>query len=349
MSGNLTMSTPKVLPLASSSGLADAIRAADFSSCAVTLVGFGNMGRHYFKALRKLGVGRIRVCSRSANPLEGLADLSGVEAVGGGVERLECDPPPDELGVVATPMAMLAGATQRLASLGFKRLLVEKPVSLWSSEIVRLFESLKHLGVEAVCGYNRVAYPSFHEVRSRVVADGGATSCTYTFTEMVNKEWTDRFDPETLARWGIANSMHVIAMAHGLIGPPDSWSSYRSGALPWHPTGVVFTGAGVSGQGIPFACHADWGSTGRWSVEIHTSQAGYRMCPLERVFKKTSQTGEWDEISVTSFDPQTKAGILEQTAAMLNPGVYRLVPLISLKEAAALTAYGEDLFGYGRS
>lgn len=345
----MSMSISEALPVASSAELAEAIKAVDFSRCAVTIIGYGNMGRQHLKALLRLGVRRIRVCSLSAHPLEELDGLSGVETVAGGVEKLQCEPAPDELGVVATPTAMLAAAAELLASLGFRRLLVEKPVSLWSSDIVRLARLLEHQGVEAVCGYNRVAYPSFHEVRSRVSAEGGATSCAYTFTEMVKEDWAQRFSSETLARWGIANSIHVIAMAHGLIGLPNSWSGYRSGSLPWHPTGAAFTGSGISGQGIPFACHADWGSTGRWSVEIHTPASSYRLCPLEQVFRRASQSGEWEELSVTAFAPQVKAGVLEQVAATLNSDIHRLIPLVSLQGAAALTAYAEDLFGYGKA
>jgi predicted dehydrogenase len=339
----------EVLPVVSSAGLAETIESADFSSCSATIVGFGNMGRQYLKSLQGLGVRRIRVCSLSPDPLKELASLPDVERVAGGVQKLQCYPASDELGVVATPPAMLVAATERLAALGFRRLLVEKPVSLWSAEIGRLAASLEQQGVDTVCGYNRVAYPSFHEVRSRVSSEGGITSCSYTFTEIIKKNWPQRFEPETLARWGIANSMHVLAMAHGLIGLPKSWSSYRSGSFPWHPSGAVFTGSGISDQGIPFSCHADWGSTGRWSVEVYTRVASYRMCPLERVFRRASSFDERQEVSVTTFAPQLKAGILEQVAAMLSSDIRRLIPLLSLKKAAALTAYGEDLLGYSRS
>ena len=331
----------------SSAELAAAIAAADFSGCAATVVGYGSMGKQYVEALRALGVRRLRVCSRSAGPLEELhGTADGLETVAGGVERLECQPQQNELGIVATPTALLVGAAERLTSLGFRRLLIEKPVSLWSHHIEQLADALEEQGVEAVCAYNRLAYPSFHEARARTLQEGGITSCSYTFTEMIKPDWPQRFPEEELARWGVANSLHVISMAHGFIGLPGAWTGYRSGALSWHPTGAVFVGSGTSDQGIPFAYHADWGSTGRWSVEVHTRRSSYRLCPLERVFRRSAATSDWEEVSVSTFAPRVKAGMTEQVAGMLHPDIRARLPFVSLRDAAALTSYGEELFGY---
>jgi len=331
----------------SSKEFAAAIRARDFSQCFATVVGYGTMGRHYVHALRALGVKKIRVCSRSPRPLRELGAAGDVEVVQGGFARLECDPDGADLAIVATPMAMLALVSEKLASLGFRRMLIEKPVALRSREIQRLAQTLDRSGVQATCAYNRVAYPSFLEARTLADREGGITSCTYNFTEIVQPDWTRRFPAEELARWGVANSLHVMSMAHGLIGMPADWSSHRSGALSWHPTGAVFVGSGVSVQGVPFAFHADWGSPGRWAVEAHTPKASYRLCPLERLFRKSSATGEWEEVATVSFAAEVKAGIVEEVSAMLAPDVGRAVPLLSLRDAATLAAYAEEIFGYG--
>lgn len=330
----------------SSAELATVIASADFSGCSATIVGYGYMGKQYLKTLRALGVKRIRVCSRSKASLAGLETEKGVTVSTGGFERLECRPEHNELGIVATPTPSLMAAAQHLVSLGFRRLLIEKPVSLWSGEIERLAKEFSGKQVEAICAYNRVAYASFHEVRSRVYKEGGITSCTYAFTEMIKPDWSQRFPPEELALWGIANSLHVIGMAHGLIGMPREWSGYRRGSLPWHPAGSLFVGAGISDLGIPFSYHADWGSTGRWSVEVHTSLSSYRLCPLEKLLRRTSQLSDWEGIPVVAFAQDVKAGIVEEVAAMLSRDIRRLVPLLSLSEAAALTRYAEDVLGY---
>jgi hypothetical protein len=163
---------------------------------------------------------------------------------------------------------------------------------------------------------------------------------------MIKPDWPQRFPLEELARWGIANSLHVIGMAHGLIGMPKEWSGYRRGSLPWHATGALFVGAGISDLDIPFSYHADWSSTGRWSVEVHTSLSSYRLCPLEKLLRRTSQLSDWEDIPVVAFAQDVKAGIVEEVAAMLSGDIRRLVPLLSVSETAALTRYGEDVFGY---
>lgn len=337
------------LSAVSSAELASAIAAVagrELAERSATVIGIGNMGRQYVDALRALGLGHIRICSRSAAQLEPFRGLEGIEVVAGGVEQLRDRAQPEELGIVATPTALLTDATERLVQLGFRHLLIEKPVSLWSEEIERLDRALEAHGAEGWVAYNRVAYPSFHELNACAARDGGMTSCAYTFTEMIRPHWPQKFSAQELARWGIANSLHVMSMAHGLIGWPATFSGHRSGLIPWHPAGAVFVGSGVSDRGIPFAYHADWGSTGRWSVEVHTSVASYRLCPLEQAFRRTSATGDWTELPVTAFAPQVKAGIVEEVAAALHPHLRERAPLVSLEAAAALTRYGEAIFGY---
>lgn len=333
----------------SSAELAAAIRACDFSPCAATVVGCGKMGAQFLKALQFLGVKRIRVCSLSEVSLDPLKGASDISIVPGGFRALRSVQFAEELAIVAIPIAELVPAAEHLAACGYRKMLIEKPVSLWADQIEALAGTLEQRGVDAACAYNRVAYPSFHEAKARARQEGGITSCTYTFTEFVHRLDPKRYTADEMVRWGIANSLHVMSMAHGLIGPPAVWSVHRSGsAVAWHPAGSVFVGSGLSDQRIPFAYHADWGSTGRWSVEIHTAQSSYRLCPLEQLFRRTSATGEWEEIPLVTLAPDIKVGFVEQVAGMLSPEVRQHVPLISLRETVRLTRYGEEVFGYGR-
>ena len=346
MSGHLTSSQLEEGAAPSSAELSAAITATDFRRHSATVVGYGKMGTQYVNALRALGVGRICVSSRSEGPLAALQGQAGIETVAGGVERLERRPLPDELAIVATPTLSLVSVTERLVALGYRRLLIEKPVSLWSPQIERLADAVERDGVEAMCAYNRVAYPSLVEARQRAQEEGGITSCTYTFTEFIQRLNLSRYPEEELARWGIANSLHVVSMAHALIGMPSTWHGHRSGSLSWHPAGAVFVGSGLSEHGIPFAYHADWGSTGRWSVELHTSASSYRLCPLEQLFRRTTPTAEWEPVPVSAFAPEVKVGFVEQVAAMLHIELRGRLPLVSLRETASLTKFGEEIFGY---
>lgn len=278
--------------------------------------------------------------------MEELNGVEGIETVIGGFENMERSPYPQDLGVIATRTELLAPAAERLAALGFHNLLIEKPVSLWSKDIFKLASDFERQGIDAICGYNRVANPSFHEVRSQTEREGGITSCTYTFTELIKAEWLGQYSPQELDRWGILNSSHPISMAHALIGPPKDWACHRSGGLTWHNSGSVFVGSGISDRAVPFSYHADWGSTGRWSVEVHTSISSYRLCPLETVLRRTSPFSEWEDVPIATSYPEVKVGLAEEISAMLDPGIRQRVPMFTLAESAALTKFGEEIFGY---
>jgi len=331
---------------ASSVDLAAAIAAADFGSCDVTVVGYGFMGKAYVQALRSLGVGSIQVCSRSPEPLEELKDAEGVSVKSGGFENAAGPNSGNSLAIIATPTADLIAATKHLSELGYRKILVEKPVSFRSTEISNLGGYLEAKGVASVVAYNRLAYPSLIEARSQIHQDGGITSCAYTATELVREDWPDLYTEDELAHWGVANTLHVIGMAHGLIGLPAEQKCNRAGSMPWHAAGSVFVGSGVSQQGTPFSYHGDWKSKGRWSVELHTERSSYRMCPLEKLLKKNDALAEWEEVPVQAFDDNLKVGIAEQVAAMLCPIIGNLIPLISMKETAELTRFAEEVFGY---
>lgn len=320
--------------------LVKTITHTSFADSAVTVVGCGYMGKEYVKALRTLGIGSIQVCARTKKSLE-------VKSFTGGYVEFDEKPKGGEWAILAIPIEELIPAAYHFVELGFKKFLIEKPVSLYSKEIKTLLETCQKNGVEVFCAYNRVAYPSLLEARYWAEKEGGFTSCFYTMTEIIGKDWEKSYSRAELARWGIANSLHVASMAHGLIGMPKRWKGFQSGdSLSWHPTGSIFVGSGVSKKGIPFAYHADWGSTGRWSVELHTRKASYLLCPLEKLFRRTSFKEPWQEIPVHPFDEKIKAGIVEEVAAFLRPELRPLIPLFSLEEAYTLTQFGEQVFGY---
>lgn len=314
------------------------LNSVDFSKVRATIVGYGAIGKEYAKTLNRLGLKEIRICSRSPQ--------RGVDFPGGWRVFRE-KPSENEAVILALPIADLIPAALHFRELGFKKFLIEKPVALKSADLKKFRGVFETEGVEAFCAYNRAAYPSLLEAEKRIEEEGGITSCVYTMTEMVRPDWPSRFSKEELARWGVANSLHVASMAHRLIGLPKEWKTYRSGfSLPWHPSGTVFTGAGLSEKNIPFSYHADWTSKGRWSLEVETREASYRFCPLEKLLRKTNAVGEWEEISFPVSAPEIKPGFAEQAAAFLSPPLRKKNPPVSLAEAEALVRFGEEVFGY---
>lgn len=327
------------------------LSSTNFGDCNVTVVGYGFVGKEYVRALRRLSVGRIRVCSRSAEKMEELKGLERVEICPGGYQSLTTPALPGELAVLGTTTDQLVPAARHLAQLGYKRMLIEKPVALFAKDIEQLAALLDKLGVQSYVAYNRVAYPSVCELNARAQMDGGITSCSYTFTEMIKPDWPQKLIPEELARWGIANSLHVMSLAHHLIGLPIEFSCYRSGwgRQPWHTGAAQCAGAGISEHGIPFSYHSDWGSAGRWSVEVHTPRASYRLCPLEELLVKTAPLAEWEKVSVPRLDGSLKAGFVEELASVLKTELSTRIPLWTISRAAAMTRFGETVFGYANS
>lgn len=327
--------------------LSTKLAATDFSRCLATVVGYGNMGREFVKALQALGVGQICVSSLSEESLLPLKDFENVTVVGGGYQRLKRKPGRDELAIIATPTAHLIPAAHHLRELGYRQFLIEKPISLWSTALKEFCKIFTHAQITVTSGYNRAAYPSLLELKHLAGQEGGITSCNYNFTEFTNRIDPKNYTPAESLRWGIANSLHVMSMAHALIGMPKLWKGHHAdSAVSWHPAGSVFVGSGISERGVPFAYHADWGSTGRWFIEAHTKSASYRLCPLEQLSVRHSFKEDWREIPISSFAPNVKVGFAEQVASILNEEIRQDIPLISLKEACVLTEFGEDIFGY---
>lgn len=333
--------------LAYSQALTSLLQEADFSKCSATVVGYGNMGREFVKALQSLGIKRIWVCRRSKEFPPELKSCGQITVVTGGYQQLKRRPGPGELAIIATPVADLIPAAYQLRELGYRKVLIEKPISLRAKELRAFASEFGDGQITVRCGYNRAAYPALLELKHRAGEEGGITSCTYTFTEFTNRIDPKAYPDEESRRWGIANSLHVMSMAHALIGMPKHWNAHRGGrAVAWHPAGSVFVGSGISEQGIPFAYHADWGSTGRWSVEAHTKAASYRLCPLEQLLVRRSFKEDWQEVTISAFAAEVKVGFVEQVASMLKEEIASKIPLLTLEQACRLTEFGEEVFGY---
>jgi predicted dehydrogenase len=336
------------LQTSASARLARSLSEINLRDQTVTLIGYGAMGRYYFQALQALKAGVVRICTRTAERTQEVHRLSGVQTISGGYSALpEAGAHKEALVIIATPIQEIAPALRHVLKLGYRRILCEKPVSLWSKEVEQLAEEAKRMNAQVYSAFNRRAYPAFIELSERIRQEGGVTSCTYEFTEILS-----HFNPEdyTLTeqqRWGIANSLHVISMAHGFIGLPQTWTGYRSGELPWH-SHSVYVGSGLTADQVPFNYHADWGSQGRWGVEISTAKAIYRLCPLETLQRKTNPLGDWEEVPVETFQRDLKAGIVEEIAAMVDNRIQQTVRLPDLQETAKLIHFAEDIFGYSK-
>jgi len=149
--------------------------------------------------------------------------------------------------------------------------------------------------------------------------DGGVTSFNFDFTERsyaVEKlSQSDKIKRE----WFIQNSSHVIDMAFYMGGWPKKISTYKKGGLSWHPSGSVYSGAGVSETEALFSYHADWDSAGRWSIEIITPKTKLIFRPLEKLrIQKYGSMATEDYPLKDGLDINFKPGLYKQVEAFFK-------------------------------
>jgi predicted dehydrogenase len=326
--------------------LATNLATHDFSQHRVLVVGSGPMGAQHLKALHAMGVSGTTVVTTIKETADAVAASFGVDVRLGPIETVLRETDRFDLVVVATPIDTLLDVTLHVLSRGHRNVLVEKPASLWSGELERFERETIPTGARIRIAYNRNLYPNLLLLEQLAADEGGITWCKYTFTE-----WASRIDFEknprpVYSRWGISNSLHPIGMAHRLIGMPDRLSTAREGSLEWHPSGSRFSGSGRSKTGVSFEFEADWQSTGRWTVEVSTSENAYRLIPLETLSVSARGSDDWTSIDFVAAYPGVKPGVAEELAVMLNPSLEASLPLPTLSDGIALIRLAEQIFGY---
>ncbi|MFX0204494.1 MAG: Gfo/Idh/MocA family protein [Candidatus Hodarchaeota archaeon] len=315
-----------------------------YENKSVIIIGAGSIAEAYAQALSEMKIQDVIILSRSKQKVVQLCQKYDFKPLSDGFEQHLPSLAIVDLIIIATPIKLLVPATRLAIESGQTNILVEKPVSLSIHEVLSLNEIIDNQKIGV--GYNRLLYPNFQKLKEMVEEDGGITSCQYTFTE-----WPHLFDfskhpAEVFRRWGIANCLHPISMAHELIGLPREISSYQFGELDWHPSGSIFVGCGITDADIPFSYHANWSSAGRWGIEVMTEKNAYRLIPLEDLYICKRGSIEWEKVPFRVAYPNTKPGIAEEIAVMLQAGNERKLDLMSLEKAISYIKLAEKIFGY---
>ncbi len=319
-------------------------RSLKFNDRSVLIVGAGWMAKQYALALSKMRVGDVTILSKSKERVVKLCDEFGFRPLAGGYEKHLQSTKTVDLLVVATPVHMLLPATKLALKHGQRNILVEKPGSLYRQELLSLARTLRNQRIRVA--YNRLFYPSLHKLKQLLNIEGGATSCRFTFTEWVHTIDFRKEKRDAYLRWGISNSLHVIAMAFDLIGMPAKIEARQHGSLSWHPSGSAFVGSGISELGVPFSYHADWKSAGRWGIELMTSENAYRLEPLEDLHVRKRGSVEWERVPFERPFKDIKEGVGEELVVMLDKKLEAAAGCVTLAEAAAFNKVAEKIFGY---
>lgn len=322
------------------------IKDIDFSKKKVLIIGAGWMAEQYCIALEHMGISNVCVVSNSEKSAKTCCEKFGFQPYYGGYEKCLSVMKLLDLVIIATPIHDLVPAALAAIECGNLNILVEKPGSLYTEPLEELQEKAENRGARVRIAYNRLIYPSYWKLKELVQEDGGITSCRYTFTELIRSINFEKDRKDVYRRWGIANSLHVIGMAHSLIGMPKELFSRRQGSLPWHSSGSVFVGAGITEKDIPFSYHADWGSAGRWGIEIMTPKNAFRLIPLEQLHICPKGSFTWNCVETTSAFPEVKQGVAEEIAIMLDHELEKDIPLVTLEKAVDFARLSEEIFKY---
>lgn len=323
-----------------------AIGSLNFRDKSVLIIGAGWMADQFCQALTTMRIGDVTVLSRREESARSCAEKYGYKALHGGYEKALPQADRFDLIIVATPIHELMPAAREAVVAGGRNLLVEKPASLYSGVLHRWAQETKESGARIRVAFNRLTYPSLWKLKALADEDGGITSCDYMFTEWIHTINFTNNKPDVYTRWGIANSLHVIGMAHALIGLPKEMHCMRAGDLDWHRSGSRFSGCGVTEAGIVFSYHADWTSAGRWGVEVMTPRHAYRLIPLEALLRCPRGSVNWAPVELAPAYPAMKTGVAEEIAVMLDGEMENLIPLVTLKQASGFTGLAEKIFGY---
>lgn len=277
------------------------------------------MGTEYAKVL-KAQRSNFNVVCRSKESAEKFKTETGAATVPGGIEKWLKNNKPPKTAIVAVTEDQLGIVVRNLINSGCKNILVEKPGGLDTNDIKKVTALAKKKGVAVYVGYNRRFYASTQKA-VEIIKREKIKSLTFDFTERSYVVETLPQSDRIKNQWFLQNSTHVIDMAFFLGGWPAKMISYKKGSLKWHPSGAIYSGAGITKNGALFSYHADWTSAGRWSIEIMTTKNKLIFKPLEKL-----QVQEYGSMNIRDvllddkLDVEFKPGLYRQVEAFLkNP------------------------------
>ncbi len=288
----------------------------------VLLVGCGYMGEEYYKVLKAQGAATT-IIGNSKEGAEKFKKNTGIEAMPGGIQNWlkHIDEIPDK-AILAVPMNALSANAIELISAGVHELLIEKPGGMNLEELKSVQESTSKHNAKVYVGYNRRFYSSVQRAKEIIEEDGGLTSFAFEFTEWASMVENSGNSKDILENWLLANSSHVIDLAFYLGGNPSRLSTYKSGTLPWHPSGSRYTGAGETEAGVLFSYQADWEAPGRWGVEFMTRKHRLILRPLETLKIQNINGIAIEEVNIDdTLDKEYKPGLYKQTESFLKGGM----------------------------
>lgn len=282
----------------------------------VLIVGSGYMASEYAKVLSSLNI-YYEVVGKSIKNCKKIEASFQTIVHAGGIEKFLSKNSLSKFSHIINTVNihLLKSTTKALIKGGAKKILLEKPGDLSISGLKELSNLAKNKKVDLIIAYNRRFYSSILNLKKLVRDDGGILSVHFDFTEWIHTINPLNYNKESLNKWVMSNSSHVIDTVFYLIGKPKKLNSFTEGKtkIKWHPSGSIFYGLGTSERNIPFTYHSNWLSSGRWSIKILTKNGIYYLEPLEILKKQDIGSTNIKEINLDySLDERFKPGLYHQ-------------------------------------
>ena len=285
----------------------------------ILLVGAGKMAREYAKILKALKRPFIVVGRNNPSALEFEKEIGlPVNRDRLTKQMLKKIGKVSEAFVV-TNIEELGKVTRLLLENNVRDILVEKPGGLDAQDIRKTALLVRKKKANVYLGYNRRFYASTEKAAEIIKKDGGVSSFTFDFTERADVVEKLPLLLKVKQEWFLANSSHVADLAFFLCGKPRIVNARISGKLPWHSKAAVFVGSGQTSKGALFSYHANWSSSGRWSIEIMTPKRKLILRPLEKLQVQEQGTFDVTEINIADeLDKKFKPGLYKEVRAFLD-------------------------------
>ena len=303
----------------------------------IWIFGAGSMSAEYAKVLSHMAL-PFKVIGRGWTSAQAFEQQTGVPVIRTAIPELfsDMDLSADK-AIVCVDTINSYQLVCDLLELGFKSLLVEKPVVLSLAQGHDLNARALAANADLFIALNRRQYSAVEKAHQLIEQDGGLTSMQFEFTEWGHViEKLDKPKQE-LVNWFLCNSLHVVDLAFSFAGLPQQLSAFHSGELAWHKP-AVFSGSGITKQQVPFSYHADWSSAGRWGIELQTKKRRLYLSPMEQLKQQLLGTVKIEDVALENDnDTLFKPGLLKQLRLFVSNSPEGLVDFNQFVDA--LPAY----------
>jgi hypothetical protein len=280
----------------------------------VYIAGAGPIGMEYADSLMRLGVHPVfllRQGSRSISTVENRGFAFDLIPASGDLSMK-----PGASLIVALPiLAQCAFVKRVLLRNRNLRILIEKPISVASSEILSLINVCDV--TNCVYGaFNRRFFPSVIRLKHHL-RQCPPTKLALDISERFDEVKLKKIHPEAvIKRWAIANSCHMIDLAFHLVGAnPTDFVSERIKRNYQAAQGELDASGRIGDIKVQFV--ANWKMDARWSVRGETHSSIFSCQPIESTCIQLKTSG--DIIKVSDYEPEFgKTGFLQMTKAFLE-------------------------------